>query len=1225
MSNFTHLNIHSGFSIFDGLMTPKEIVQKAKEYGMDSVAITDFSSMYSAIEFYQEAKKEGIKPIIGVEVNIVPEYEYEDVKSGSKTISVLNTENAYKAKLYAKDVTGYTYLMEILSEGYSKGLFHKDRHNIPYVEEKEIIERSGSLIMLSNIEDGKAGQYIIKKDMEKAREAMSFWKKVLKDDYFTEISRTGRAVEDEYIPIAVDLSIDLDIPIVASNIVRFKDKGDFRNHEIRVAIQEKQLIEARGYNTPFSPHQYFKSSEEMEELFYDIPEALENTRAISSMCNVELELNKPALPRFPTPYGESEAEYLEKISKEGLEVRLNYILSKLDDDKKEVVRKEYEERLETELKVINGMGFPGYFLIVADFIKWSKRNGIPVGPGRGSGAGSLVAYACDITDIDPIPYDLLFERFLNPERVSMPDFDIDFCIEGRDRVIQYVSQRYGKEAVSQIATFGKMGARSSIKDVVRATGNPVSLGDRLTKMLPKDVNITIAKGLAQSDFLRNEYEQVPESKAIIDIAMALEGTPRSIGRHAGGVLISPSKLSDFTPVHSDGETVASQYDKDDVETAGLVKFDFLGLKNLTVIDKAVKRINRRLEMEGKESIDITQIPLDDEATYNSIKEANTTAVFQLESNGMKGVMKKLQPDRFEDIIALVALYRPGPLQSGMVEDFIDRKHGRKAVEYPHPCLEEVLEPTYGVIVYQEQVMQIAQKMAGYSLGQADLLRRAMGKKKPEEMAKQKSIFIEGAAKQGIDSEKAEEVFELIDYFSGYGFNKSHSAAYALVSYQTAYLKTHYEPEFMAAVMSSDMTKTEKLVNYFADFEANGGKVIPPNINTSGTMFLPTKKGNILFGLNAIKGVGEAACVSIIKAREEAGGKFKDIYDFFERTSSAVNKTAVTGLINSGAFDVFGIERNTLINNIESLSKWRTRSANITNLDEVEKPELVVAHQATHKEKLEKEVLSMGVYLSGHPMDEYQEEVSSVPTSKNIDINLDEHGYTEKEKKHFTQIGVVTSVEKKKGMIFFTLDDKTGVVKCNMFKNVASKYGERINIGSTILVTGRLVEDSYTEAPAIGVKEILSIQEIRERYAKQVVIYDNDGKLNDNAIADKVKTKVMENSPGYAKLFVVGEKDGSSVQIDLKTSDSVVPNESLISELNELGLKVDINYEGKEVSFKDMKKTFQGEEIKYSEAEIVGKVKDNMKRLKMLLGEAGVEKGDQVRHGSLKRAREMKIR
>jgi DNA polymerase-3 subunit alpha len=688
-------------------------------------------------------------------------------------------------------------------------------------------------------------------------------------------------------------------------------------------------------------------------------------------------------------------------------------------------------------------------------------------------------------------------------------------------------------------------------------------------------------------------------------------------------LISPSKLSDFTPVHFDGESIASQYDKDDVETAGLVKFDFLGLKNLTVIDKAVKKINKRREMEGKEPLDIDEIPMSDIKAFDLLKEGNTTAVFQLESNGMKGVMKKLQPDNFEDIIALVALYRPGPLQSGMVEDFIDRKHGRKVVEYPHPCLEEVLKPTYGVIVYQEQVMQIAQRMSGYSLGQADLLRRAMGKKKPEEMAKQKSIFIDGAADNGISKEKAEEVFELIDYFSGYGFNKSHSAAYALISYQTAYLKSHYPSEFMAAVMSSDMAKTEKLVNYFADFETNGGKVIPPNINISDKMFLPTKKGNVLFGLNAIKGVGETVCDEIIRARNE-GGKFTDIYDFVERTSSKVNKTAMAGLVNSGALDPFNADRAILLENIESFGKWRTKLNNAKDKSELTRPELKNVPPINHKNKLDNEVLSMGVYLSGHPLDEYKEEMSSVSTCKNIDINIDEHGYTEKEKKHFNQIGVVTNVEKKKGMVFFALDDGSGVIKCNMFKGVANKYGERINVGSVILVKGRLVEDNYTEEPAIGVKEVLSIQEIRETYAKQLVIYDNENILSNKDVAFDIKGKIIENSPGYSRLFIVGQKDGADIQIDLKTADSVVPNEAFIQELNNMGLKTKILYEGNEVDFTHLKRTYHGEEQHYSKEEIIGKVKDNMQRLKSLLDEAGVEKSEHVRRGSLKRSRDISM-
>lgn len=1252
MSNFTHLRVHSGYSILDGMSTPKDIVKKAKEMGMDSVALTDLSNMYGAIKFYKEAKAQGIKPILGSEVLVVPEYKNNEH-------DVLDTSESYSAILLAKNAKGYRDIMEIISIGYSKGLTQTGEHDLPYVEESYIAERSGNIIMLSGGIDGAVGKAIMAGDINTAVEKMKYFKSIFGDRYMTEISRTGRIEDDKYLSVVVDIANDLECPLIATNNVRFLEKDDFEDHEIRVCIQEKQIRELRGFNTPYSPHMYFKSEEEMTALFPDIPEAIANTKAVINSCNVELTLDEPALPKFPTPNGEDEATYLKTMSYEGLEKRFDAILETIPPEEVEATKERYKERLEIELKVINGMGFPGYFLIVADFIQWSKRNGIPVGPGRGSGAGSLVAYCCDITNLDPLPYDLLFERFLNPERVSMPDFDIDFCVEGRDRVIEYVSRRYGKEAVSQIATFGSMAAKSSVRDVARAEGKPYAFGDKIAKLIPSDPGITIETALNQNEYFRNLYDQDAEVKRIVDIAKNLEGTPRSIGRHAGGVLISPTKLTDFTPTHSDEKSVASQYDKNDVETAGLVKFDFLGLRNLTVIDNAVRLVNRRREVEGLTPIDIEKIRLDDKSAFDLLKRADTTAVFQLESSGMKGIIKKLQPDNFEDIVALVALFRPGPLQSGMVEDFIDRKHGKKVVEYPDPCLEDVLKPTYGVIVYQEQVMQIAQVMAGYSLGEADILRRAMGKKKPEEMAKQKSVFVEGAQTQGHTKEKATEVFELMEFFAGYGFNKSHSAAYALISYQTAFLKAHYPVEFMSAVMSSDMNKTDKLIRYFADIKSTGSRVVPPNVNTSSYNFLPTRKGNILYGLMAIKGVGNAACEAIIQERER-GGPYKDIFDLAGRVNSKVTKTSFEGLINSGALDSFGIDRGVMLANMPIVTKWKeSRKKAIekakknkegpvnstgslfgeegddsNNIDIIDRPSFIHAQKVSYRDKLIGESKSIGVYLSGHPMDEFADEVSSAVTAKNKDIDLDTHGFKSTSKKYFMQVGVVVERAVKRKNMFFSLDDTTDALNCIMFKNTAAKYGSRIENGAVVCVVGKIEEDTYNSggegeemasAVKMTVTEVMSIQELREKHAKQMVVTGTDKLYSDPEIMMEVRTLLEKNSPGYAKsVYLTKEENEDEMLYDGRMPTSVVPNEALVNTIRGHGFKVEVLYEGRERNYSANKvaKKSNTQEEEYSREEIVKKVKGGMARISALLGEAQQEKGDQVKKNTLKRKRKV---
>ena len=770
---FVHLRTHTDFSMIDGIVKVKPLVKACAANNMVALALTDFTNFCGVVRFYGETLSSGIKPIIGADVHVKSE---------------LCGEELFTLTLLAKNNEGYKNITLLLSKAYQRGYV-----DLPYIDQEWLIEHREGVIVLSGGTQGDIAKKLLKENISEAESAVSFYQEFFPDHFYLSLSRTGRPDEERYIQAALKLAEEHDLPLVATNDVVFLAPDDFEAHEIRVAIHDGYTLDDPKRPKRYTEQQYFRSEEEMCDLFADIPSALENTVLIAQRCNVTLRLGEYFLPKFPT--GElSTEDYLVMKAKEGLEERLAFLFP--DEKVRAERRPEYDERLQVELDVINQMGFPGYFLIVMEFIQWSKDNDIPVGPGRGSGAGSLVAYALKITDLDPLEFDLLFERFLNPERVSMPDFDVDFCMDGRDRVIDHVAETYGRGAVSQIITFGTMAAKAVIRDVGRVLGHPYGFVDRISKMIPPDPGMTLAKAFEAEPQLQVAYDSDEEVKSLIDMARKLEGVTRNAGKHAGGVVISPSLITDFAPLYCDNEGLhpVTHFDKNDVEYAGLVKFDFLGLRTLTIIKWALDMINARLTREGKPPVDIAAIPLDDPESFELLKRSETTAVFQLESRGMKDLIKRLQPDCFEDIIALVALFRPGPLQSGMVDNFIDRKHGREEVSYPdanyqHESLKPILEPTYGIILYQEQVMQIAQVLAGYTLGGADLLRRAMGKKKPEEMAKQRSVFKEGAEKNGVDGELSMKIFDLVEKFAGYGFNKSHSAAYALVSYQTLWLKT----------------------------------------------------------------------------------------------------------------------------------------------------------------------------------------------------------------------------------------------------------------------------------------------------------------------------------------------------------------------------------------------------------------------------------------------------
>ena len=884
---FVHFGIHTEFSITDSIVRIKALVKAAKADNQLALAISDLSNLYATVKFYKACLDAGIKPIIGSEVWL---------ENDSTTVTLL-----------ANNQVGYKNLTNIVSKGFVDGQVMGK----PIIQRDWIFERSEGVIVLFT-EKSDVGQAMLSGHPEKADSLLQQWQTTFADRVYFAIKRTQRANEDRFIEQAIRMSNAFDVPIIAHNDVRFLTEDDFEAHEARVCIANSQVLADPNRPRDYSSEQYLKTQNEMTALFSDMPEVINNTLDLAKRCNVIIPMGHHDLPEFPIPEGDTIETFFRRTAQEGLEKRLEklYPIEKRDDSWVEK-RKPYDARLEFELTTILNMGFPGYFLIVMDFIRWSKANDVPVGPGRGSGAGSLVAYSLNITDLDPLEYDLLFERFLNPERVSMPDFDVDFCIEGRDRVIDYVAQKYGREAVSQIITFGTMAAKAVVRDVARVQGKSYGLADKISKLIPKTPGISLAEAVEAEpqlkDLLNNpdnmDYEDANE---IWEMAVRLEGITRGVGKHAGGVLIAPTKITDYSAIYCDEEGhPVSQFDKDDVEAVGLVKFDFLGLRNLTVINAAVKNINARRAKEQQPPLDLETLPLDDKPTYTLLQDAHTTAVFQLESIGMKKYLAKLKPTNIEDVIAMCALYRPGPLDAGMVDMYIDRKHGREEVIYDHDRLEPILENTYGVIVYQEQVMQISQAMAGYSLGGADMLRRAMGKKKPEEMAKQRSIFVEGAIDQGIDDKLAGGVFDLMEKFAGYGFNKSHSAAYGVLAYQTAYLKHYYPAEFMAAVITSDMNNTDGVVFFINDCRENFGlKVENPSVNHSNWAFVPINPTTIVYGLGGIKGVGEGAVESIVEARK-TGGEFTDLYDFCRRVDTRkVNKRTLEALVKAGCFDSF---------------------------------------------------------------------------------------------------------------------------------------------------------------------------------------------------------------------------------------------------------------------------------------------------------------------------------
>ncbi len=1145
---FVHLHIHTEFSLVDGIVRIKPLMKASAAHGMPAVALTDQSNLFALVKFYRAAIAQGIKPIIGVDARI---------------LNQADENNPYRVVFLCMNDTGYKNLTKLVSMSYQKG----QRRGIPMMELKWLTSLNEGLLVLLGL-SSDVGQSILHTNEETTPESLKFWQTHFSDRIYFEISRTGRPNEEFFLHSVVALAAKQRIPVVATNDVHFIQTEDFEAHEARVCINEGRVLDDPRRPKRFTPQQYLRTPDEMFELFSDIPEALENTLEVAKRCTLELSLGKNYLPDFPVPAGKTMEEYFGDLSKAGLEQRLVHILDVDADDFTEK-RKIYDERLQVELDVINNMGFPGYFLIVADFIKWAKDNDIPVGPGRGSGAGSLVAYALLITDLDPIEYELLFERFLNPERVSMPDFDIDFCMENRDRVIEYVAEHYGKEKVSQIITYGTMAAKAVVRDVGRVLGHAYGFTDRLAKMIPFEIGITLDKALEQEEAFRLAYEEDEEVSNLIDLARSLEGITRNAGKHAGGVVIAPSALTDFAPLYCDeaGDNLVTQFDKNDVEDVGLVKFDFLGLRTLTIIDWAVKAINAEKEKKGETSLDITRIPLVDKKTFDLLKACQTTAVFQLESRGMKDLIKRLQPDLFEDIIALVALFRPGPLQSGMVDDFINRKHGRAKVVYAHPCIGPTLQPTYGVILYQEQVMQIAQIMAGYSLGGADMLRRAMGKKKPEEMAKQREIFTEGSINNKIEEETATYVFDLMEKFAGYGFNKSHSAAYALVSYQTAWLKAHYPAAFLSAVLSADMDNTDKIVLLIEECEHMKLKVQPPNVNQSTYRFCALDEVSVQYGLGAIKGVGESA-IDIIVSERERNGDYKDLFDFCQRVDlKKVNSRVQQTLVRCGALDDLGPNRASIMATLSTATKiaeQHTRNSaagqndmfGFTSPATDHKDQWINIPEWDGRHRLVGEKDTLGLYLTGHPIDFYQEELRrfiSLPIAK-----------LQPAKRTIVCIAglliAMRFMKTKRGdtMAILTLDDRTSRIEIAVFSQVLEVCREVLVTDKIIIASGEISLDEYSGRLRMQVKEIYDMDTARERFAKRLVIQIKGDKINPQFIPD-LTTALASHKGGSCPIFVRYTTNRASAELTLGEKWRVKPTEALLARLTEITDNIELEY------------------------------------------------------------------
>ena len=1016
-SSFAHLRVSSEYSIFKGLLSVEKLVEKAKSFGMPAIALTDHSNMFGLVKFFKKCEKEGIKPISGSTLNIARSSE----------------DRPYEFLCLAKNIDGHKNLMHGLSKAsrnQSKSILYDDFLNI-----------CNDIFVITGSENSEIFSLILNDKENEAVELIEKYKADFKNNFVIEIQNTGKESHKIFIASILPIASRLSVPVIATNDVLFGEREDFEIHETKVCINSGKTLNDPNREKIYSEEQYFKSQDEMQDLFGDFPDVLSNTLEIAKQCNLSIEPDGYFLPEYPVPDGQDFDTHLKSLVEESLD----NLIAKFDNDKVE----EYKARVKYELDQIKTMGFSSYFLIVYDFIKWSKNNDVPVGPGRGSGAGSLVAFCLGITALDPIKHGLLFERFLNPERISMPDFDIDFCMEKRDKVIEYVSSKYGKDAVSQIVTFGTMAARGVVRDVTRALGKPYSLGDRISKMIPFEIGMTLEKAISRQPVLKQAIKDDDEVQEIMNLSFKLEGGIRNIGKHAGGVVIAPGSLSDFSPIYFDSDTssVLTQFDKDDVEKIGLVKFDFLGLRTLTIIDKAIKSINDDLASRNKDQLDISNIDLNDSKVFELLSAGKTTAVFQLESPGMKDLIKRLKPTKFEEIVALLALFRPGPLDSGMHDEFVNRKNGKVPVTYPHKLLEPVLSETYGVILYQEQVMESARVLAGYSLGQADILRRAMGKKQVEEMDKQRTIFVNGCKDNNIKEDLANKIFNLIETFAGYGFNKSHSAAYALLSLQTAYLKTYYPEYFMAAVLSSAQGNTDKISSIIKECKDMNISVLSPNILTSGTNFFVNPKKQIEYGLTSLKGVAESFIYHLSDIREKH--TFNNLLDFSKKVNVKLGgKKSLESLSKAGAFDSICDSRSIALACIPDMLKEGDKKASdglfagdlFSNVEEDFNPydQYKDVNPLNFSQKLKYEKEALGFYISGHPVEAIKDDIKDLRSHKISDLDANTSSAT--------IVGLVNSTRqikdsKNKPITFVNFDDESGSMDGIILSDLyEEKYG-----------------------------------------------------------------------------------------------------------------------------------------------------------------------------------------
>lgn len=1181
-ARFVHLHLHTEFSMVDSTIRVPEkpdyalpakagdrpnLLSRAVELQLPALAVTDRNNLFALVKFYTAAEKVGIKPIAGADVMVA---------DGGDAPSMLT--------LLCRDRDGYLSLSRLLTRAWLEG----HRADGVAIDPEWLRDNHAGLFAIAG-RHSLAGRLVAGGRHDLAEGQLLEWQRVFGDNLHLELTRTGRDGEDAFNAFALHVAGKRGLPVVASNDVRFLDKEGFEAHEARACIAAGRVLDDPKRPRDYSAEQWLKPADEMAQLFADVPDAIDNTWALAQRCNVEMQLGTYFLPAYPVPDDETLDSWIRSEARRGLEARLQK--NPLAPGRN---REDYFERLEFELDTIIKMGFPGYFLIVADFIQWGKNHGIPIGPGRGSGAGSLVAWALQITDLDPLPYNLLFERFLNPERVSMPDFDIDFCMDRRDEVIDYVARKYGRERVSQIITYGTMAAKAVLRDAGRVLGYPYGFVDSVVKLVPNVLGISLKDVMGEgkkddsmiSQDLIERYRNEDDVRDLIDLGRELEDLTRNAGKHAGGVVISPTPLSDFCPLFAEhdqgtlGKNPVTQFDKDDVEAVGLVKFDFLGLRTLTIIDWAVKAINVRRAKEGKEPVDITAIPLDDASVYRDIfANGNTGSVFQFESGGMRRALRDAKPDRFEDLIALNALYRPGPME--MIPSFVARKHGTEEFQYPDPRTKEMLQETYGIMVYQEQVMQMAQIVGGYSLGGADLLRRAMGKKVPAEMAKHREIFREGAAKGGVDQRKADEIFDLMEKFAGYGFNKSHAAAYSLVAYQTAWLKKHFPAEFMAATLSSDMDKTDKVVGFLDEARGLGLEVLPPDVNASDFMFVAADARIVRYGLGAVKGVGQGACEAIVEARRE-GGAFRDLLDFCKRVdSSKLNKRALEALVNAGALDALGRNRASLMLQLPEVIKaidqiTRNRNAGIVDMfgntaggDDIH-VELQETDDWSLSQKLQGERDTLGFYLSGHPMDPYRTDLKALVGYDLGDLESLWSSQPEGAKKGWrAEVNVVLAGQvvdvRRRGdsQIVVTLEDGRGRLECSAFSDAAAEFSQLLVRDRVLVVRGGLREDEFAGGFSLRIRECWDYAQLCERHAQRLSLRLD---LRERGLWQRVDALLSRNRPGGTPLLLEvllsTPKGGVSGRLHLNGERSVRIDAELIDALrNQPGVRtVKVNFD-----------------------------------------------------------------